>query len=136
MIDVNISSQSYTFLCSLLNGLILAFIYTVFKCIRVVFKNRKILTVFCDILYMLVFALFTCIFSIGFTNGFVRYYVVAGELMVLIIYKFTLGILVDKAFFRIFKLLHRFFVFLRKNIAIFVKKLLKANHNMLYNKIN
>ncbi len=136
MLDVSLSSQTYTFLCSLISGLILGVSYTFFKCIRTAFNNRKIPTVICDIAYMLFFAVVTCYFSIGFTDGFVRYYVVAGEIIIILIYKFTLGRLIDKLFVVIFKLIRKFSRFLRKNISGFVKKLLKATHNMLYNKVN
>lgn len=136
MLDVNLSSQSYTFLCSLLSGLILGVTYTFFKCIRTGFNNRKIPTVVCDIAYMLIFTLITYLFSIGFTDGFVRYYVVAGELIVILVYKFTLGILIDKLFVTLFKLFRKVYRFFQKNISVFAKKLLKASHNMLYNKVN
>ncbi|MBQ2687542.1 MAG: spore cortex biosynthesis protein YabQ [Clostridia bacterium] len=136
MLDINLSSQGYTFLCSLLNGLVLAFIYTIFKCIRLAFSNRKIPTIICDVLYMLLFTLFTYIFSIGFTQGRVRYYVLIGEVLAILIYKFTLGWLLDKLFARILKLFRKIYMFLQKNISVFAKKLLKACHKMLYNIVN
>lgn len=135
MLDVNLSSQTYTFLCSLIIGLILGVVYTFFKCIRLAFNNRKIPTVICDISYMLVFTLITILFSIGFTDGFVRYYVVFAEVLAVLIYKITLGLLLDKFLSLIFKLIRKFCVFFQKNITVFAKKLLKASHNMLYNKV-
>lgn len=136
MLDVNLSSQGYTFLCSLLFGLGLGVLYTFFKCIRTAFGNRKIPTVICDITYMLLFTLVTFLFSVGFTDGFVRYFAVAGELMALLVYKFTLGLVLDKLFALVFKLFRKISAFLQKNISGFAKKLLKASHKMLYNKVN
>lgn len=136
MLDVNLSSQNYIFLCSLLSGLTLGIGYTFFKCIRTAFGNRKVPTVICDITFMLVFTLVTYLFSIGFTDGFVRYYVVAGELIAFFAYKFTLGLLFDKLFVVLFKLFCKISSFLQKNISSFAKKLLKASHKMLYNKVN
>lgn len=136
MLDVNLTSQTYTLLCSLICGLILGVAYTFFKCIRTAFNNRKIPTVICDVVYMLLFTLITYFFSIGFTDGFVRYYVVIGEFIVILIYKFTLGILIDKLFAVIYKHIRKFYGFLQKNISGFIKKLLKATHKMLYNKVN
>lgn len=134
MLDVNLTSQTYTFLCSLFSGLGLGVLYTIFKCIRVAFGNRKIPTVICDITYMLLFTLITFLFSTGFTDGFVRYYVVAGELIAVLIYKFTLGLLFDKLFILSLRLFRKISAFLQKNISGFHKKLLKASHKMLYNK--
>lgn len=136
MLDLSLTSQTYTFLCSLLSGLILGVLYTIFKCIRTAFGNGRVATAICDIIYMLVFTFVTYIFSIGFTDGFVRYYVVTGEILAILTYKFTLGRLFDKLFAVLFKLFCKFSAFLQKNISGFVKKLLKASHNMLYNKVN
>lgn len=136
MLDVNLSSQGYTFLCSLLSGLILGVIYTVFKFIRYVLGNRKTPTVVCDTAYMLIFTLITYLFSIGFTDGFVRYYVVVGEIIGVFVYKFTLGLLFDKIFALLFKSFRKVYRLFQKNITVFAKKLLKASHNMLYNKVN
>lgn len=136
MIDVKLTDQTLTFLCSLLSGVILGGVYILFKCIRNTFKNRKISTAVCDILYMLVFTVITCLFSIGFTDGFVRYYVVAGEIAGFFAFRFTLGFVIYKLYELLFKLFSKNKRIFQKNISVFLKKLLKAGHKMLYNKIN
>ncbi len=136
MLDVKLSDQTFTFLCSILSGLILGVLYSVFKCMRRLFSDRRIPTVILDVLYMLVFTVVTTLFSIGFTDGFVRYFVVAGELMGLLGFKLTLGFLIDKLFMVLFKAFSKIKRIFQKNISVFLKKLLKARHKMLYNKVN
>ena len=136
MLDVNLSSQTYTFLCSLLSGLTLGALYSIFKCIRVAFHNRKIPTAVSDVIYMLFFTLITYLFSIGFTDGFVRYYIIIGEAAGVLAYKFTLGFLFDKLFLILSRFIKKIYRFFQKNISVIIKKLLKATHNMLYNKVN
>ena len=136
MLDLKLTDQTLTFLYSVLSGMLLGVIYIIFKCLRKAFKNRKLPTVVFDVTFMLVFTAVTCLFSIGFTNGFVRYYVIAGELAGFILVKLTLGIALYKLFELIFKLFSKISGIFQKNIAVFVKKLLKASHNMLYNIVN
>ncbi len=136
MLDVKLSDQTYAFLCSLLCGLCLGALYTVFKCLRKLFSNRKIPTVILDITYMLIFTAVTCLFSIGFTDGFVRYFVVAGEIGGIFAFKFTLGFVIYKLFIISFKGFSKIKRIFRKNISVILKKLLKARHKMLYNKVN
>lgn len=136
MLDVKLTDQTYTFLCSVLCGLLLGALYMVFKCLRTLFSNRKIPTVVFDVLYMLVFIAVTCLFSIGFTDGFVRYFVVAGEVAGVFVFKYTLGFLIYKLFTLAFKAFSKIKRSFQKNISVFLKKLLKARHKMLYNKVN
>lgn len=136
MLDVNLSDQTLSFLWSLLLGAALGFVYIFLKCIRKAFKNIKVITVLSDVIFMLIFAFVTCLFSIGFTQGFVRYYVVAGEVLGFLAFKFTLGIVFYKLFDIIFMSVGKIIRIFQKNIAVFLKKLLKARHNMLYNKVN
>lgn len=134
MLEVSLNSQTLAFLCSILNGLIIGVVYTFFKCIRVALKNSKAVTFVCDVCFMLFFTFVTMIFSIGFTLGFVRYFVVAGEIVGLVAYKFTLGRLFDTLFNILFRAFGKFCGAFQKNIKGFIKKLLKARHKMLYNK--
>lgn len=136
MLDVKLFDQTYTFLCSMLSGALLGALYSVFKCVRKLFSNQRITTLVLDVLYMLCFTVITCLFSIGFTDGFVRYYVVAGEIMGILIFKFTMGFIIDKLFELLFKAFSKIKRIFQKIISVFLKKLLKARHNMLYNKVN
>lgn len=136
MIDVKLIDQTWTFLCSFLSGVLLGLVYILFKCFRASFNNRRIPTVVFDVMFMLIFTIITCLFSIGFTDGFVRYYVVIGEIVGLLAFKFTLGYVFYKLFEHILKYLRKIKEIIIKNISVILKKLLKAGHKMLYNKVN
>lgn len=133
MLDVKLYDQTYTFLFSLLSGAVLGIIYTIFKCLRKAFDNRKLPTVISDVIYMLIFTAMTCLFSIGFTDGFVRFFVVIDELIGFLAIKFTVGHIFYKLFEYVFKIFSKIKVIFQKNISVFAKKLLKASHKMLYN---
>ena len=136
MLDVKLSDQTFTFLCSLLSGVLAGVFYTALKVLRKVFSDSKIVTVISDVIFMLVFTVITCLFSIGFTDGFVRYFVVAGEIAGFFFFLLTLGFIIDKLFEGLLKAVRKIKGFFQKNISVFLKKLLKARHKMLYNKVN
>lgn len=135
MTVVSLSSQSYIFLCSLLCGVGLGAVYTIFKLARGIFNHRKLPTVLLDIGYMLAVTVVTFIFSVGFTDGYVRYYTPVGELAGILMYKLTLGRIFDRLFSLLIKAFFKAYGFVQKNISVFAKKLLKASGKVLYNKI-
>lgn len=134
MLDVTVSTQVWAFLCSVLCGLVAGAVYSLFGIVRTVSDNNRIMTFLCDVLYMLIFAVITYIFSIGFTEGFVRAYTLAGELTGFLVFKFTLGALVSKSVKWLLKAFRKIICAIQKNISQFAKKLLKQSHKMLYNK--
>ena len=116
MLDVKLYDQTYTFLFSLLSGAVLGIIYTIFKCLRKAFDNRKLPTVISDVIYMLIFTAMTCLFSIGFTDGFVRFFVVIGEVIGFLAIKFTVGHIFYKLFEYVFKIFSKITLFC-KNLS-------------------
>jgi len=132
MLDTNLSYQLTTFLCSVLCGMCAGVFYTVLKCIRYVFKS-KFVTVFCDLLFMVSFALVTFVFSIGYCDGYVRYYIFFGELLGIFLFVFTVGRLVFWFFEKILAIISKCYRAIQKNLKQIAKKLLKASNNMLYN---
>ena len=133
MQKADLSTQSVCFLWSLASGVILGFLYSLFYVVRSIKPSSKTLTLITDILFMIFFAFVTLIFSIGFTDGIVRYYVVFGELAGFFVFRFTVGRLIRGITHRIFMVLSKIRGFFQKNISVFSKKLLKARDKMLYN---
>ena len=136
MLSVNISEQGVCFLCSVISGLTLGAFYTILKLLREAFGNRKASTIIFDLVFMLAFTIVTFIFSTGYTEGFVRYSVVIGEVSGIILFKITLGKLLHSLFVYILVILRKALSFARKNITKFTEKVLKARRDMLYNKEN
>lgn len=136
MLYVDLSSQSIAFVYSLLWGVGLGIIYTLFKFLRCLSGNSEKATVVFDFLYMALLTCATYILSVAFTDGLVRYYTVLGEALAFLIYKFTLGLILDKALGFVAMILRKAFEFLQKNITVFAKKLLKASCDMMYNIVN
>lgn len=132
MLDTNISYQLSTFFFSVISGVCMGAFYTVLKCIRYVFKNR-FATVVCDFIFMITFAVVTFLFSVGYCDGYVRYYVFFGELLGVFLFVFTIGRLVFLLFAATSDIIRKCCGAIQKNLKQIAKKLLKASNNMLYN---
>ena len=77
----------WSFVC----GLILGVFYAVLKFVRVYVFCSKSSVFVCDLLFMIVSAFVSVGFSIGFSRGNTRYFVIISELTAFLAVHFTLG---------------------------------------------
>ncbi len=121
------------FLFSLLWGVYIYLVYELLHFVRIVFNERKAVTLICDILFMIISAIFMFIFSLAYNFGQLRIYMLLGALISFIILKITLGRLTVVLFKKIYSI---FSIILKKIIKIFQKltnKLLKLRSFLVYN---
>ncbi|MBQ2971413.1 MAG: spore cortex biosynthesis protein YabQ [Ruminococcus sp.] len=86
-----------------------------------------------DILYFTACAFLTVLFSLPFNKGLVRYFVIFGEAVGFIVYRFTLGEISAKFYCFVIRV---FRIIIEKSLKILRKilnKLLKANRFVVYN---
>ena len=132
----NFSSQIIIFGFSVVTGLLVGVLYSIFKVFRLLMPHSKMVVVLSDFSFMLVLTIITAVFSIGFTDGYVRYFVLAGEFLGFLIWKFTLAGFFDRFFVIVFGCIRKTVYYIQKFFVGFIKKVLKASDNMLYNKEN
>lgn len=131
--EFTLSQQGVCFLWSIVCGCIIALIYDLFRLMRLLFFKGKVGTFICDFLFMVTAALVSVIFSIGFSRGNTRYFIIIGEFLGFLTYRFTLGRLSICIFGFIFS---KLFVFFRKSsdkIRKTGKKVLQVTGTVLYN---
>lgn len=92
--DFYIANQTLVFLYACAMGACLSVIYDIFRLVRITFTIGKIAVIIEDILFFLIVSACTFIFIICFTEGMIRFYVVAGELLGFILCHLTLGALI------------------------------------------
>lgn len=148
--------QLITFFYSIIFGLGLGIIYDFFRLIRRYFNCNIVADVCCDIIFMLINALLTFLFIVSFNSGIIRIYIIAGEFLGFIFYRYTIGkfsiIIILKVNYwirNLFKMINKPFVFIKNQIKKFIKlisskyfkkskkkcdKDLKSTDKMLYNK--
>lgn len=128
-----LADQTVYFLFSLLFGAVLSAIYDVIRILRFAGINKPVHIIVTDILYFVFCALLTFLYALPFNNGGVRYFVLFGEAVGFVVYRFTVG----EVNSRIYKLIIAFFSKIiektLKYTRVFLNKLLKANTFVVYN---
>ncbi|MBP0979085.1 MAG: spore cortex biosynthesis protein YabQ [Oscillospiraceae bacterium] len=150
--NIIISEQLIFFLRSILLGVILGFVFDVFKILRLLVKHNNIFVFIEDILFFCISAIFSYSFLINISYGQIRLFILIGQLIGFILYKLSVSnfvvkliVFVINLFLRtivrpiykfalcIFKVifvnLTKFFI---KNVN-FLKKLLKNRIDIVYN---
>lgn len=91
MWEISSNEQYLCFIYSMCLGAFLGLIYDFFKIDRNVFKRRKLTVVFQDILFWIISAFMFFSFSIVFSNGQIRAYLLLGSFLGFLIYRMTLS---------------------------------------------
>lgn len=161
MWEISVGNQVATLALSLCLGFLLCIIYDVLRAMHKTGFNSFLAVFITDILFWIFSALITFIFLMSRTNGEIRAYVLFGELIGFIAFRFTVSKLWFKLLCVCFKSFVRFKRFLRrktnriylklesfvirflkqtllksKNVLKSVKKLLKKVSKLLYTIIN
>ena len=131
-----VGNQAYVFLCCVLGGMIIAFIYDIFRIRRKTIKAGNLIVYFEDFIYWILVAL--VLFAVVYVSndGEIRGYLFIGALIGIILYSLLLSRIIMAIFLFITKLIYKFFrtVFI---ILLFpfkvVLKILKIPTKIIYN---
>ncbi len=129
-----LADQTVYFLCSILFGLVISALYDVFKLFRLLGFTKLWQMILSDVLYFIVSAFLTVMFSLPFNTGQVRYFVIFGMILGFFTYRFTLGTLTTSVFTFFIRVFQKIF---KKSLEILRKisnKLLKLCRKLVYNK--
>lgn len=124
--------QLYNFFVFIILGLIISFIFDIFRILRKKFKTNNFITYIEDILFWLIsgFLIITAIFK--FNDGELRAYLFIGILLGMVIYIMLFTKLVNSILLKILtpvKILLDFFTSLFKKICVFITNCLKNCKN-------
>ncbi len=93
---MTVARETIIFIFSCFLGMWIGVIFDVFRIIRIAFPCGKAVLFVEDCIFVFLASVFTFFFSVNFSNGFIRGFVILGEFLGFIIYYFTLGVLVYK----------------------------------------
>ncbi len=112
-------NQAQEFLCFLVIGIIVSFIFDIFRSKRLVFKTPDLLTYFEDIIFLLI-STFIILFGIlTFSGGTLRFYILFSFFLGIVIYSLTISKLCVIIIKSILEILYKIIYF----ILNFFKKL-------------
>ena len=89
LIGIALDLQVRIFLDSLVVGIILSFLYDIFKSVRFAFRSNKRHILIQDIMYFLISAFITFLFVLSINHGEIRFYIIAGEIIGFCVYYMT-----------------------------------------------
>ncbi len=128
-----VADQTVYFLFSLLFGVMISALYDVFRILRFCGFNRLWQIIFTDILYVFICAVLTALFAMPFNKGDVRYFVLFGEAVGFVVYRFTLGELMTPIYSFLIRLFKVIIEKSLKILGVFSNKVLKLNRFVVYN---
>ncbi len=131
--EFTLSQQGACFLWSIACGGFIALIYDAFRLLRLLFFKGKVGIFVCDFLFMVISALISVIFSIGFSRGSTRYFIITGEIIGFLAYRLTIGRLSIRLFEFIFAKIYAFLRKTAEKIRNLGKKVLQVTGAVLYN---
>lgn len=131
--EYTISDQLYSFLFSIVCGLILGVLYEALRLVRICFFYSKVALFIFDVLFMVISAFVTVLFSICYTNGCTRYSNLIGEFLAVILVRFTLGRISARIFEPLCLKTREKVLKIAVNMGKVIKKLLQVTMNILYN---
>lgn len=131
--EFSLATQTVYFLYSILFGIILSAVYDIVRVIRFMGFTKLWQIILSDVVYFFICAVLTFLFSLPFNNGSVRYFVLFGEAVGFILYRFTLGEVMAKVYCFLIRIIRRIFKKSLEILIFFSNKLLKANRFVVYN---
>ncbi len=132
--EFTLADQLLSFAFSLACGVALGLFYELLRLLRVMLGSGKVLVFCLDILFMLVLSLVSVLFSVCFSRGNTRYFIVIGELLGILTIRFSLGRLSTRFFEPFLRKILRKCRKITVNMGKLAKKLLQVTFGILYNK--
>ncbi len=126
--EKTLSEQLSIFIWSCAFGVILGIFYDIFRFIRAAGLNSKLHVYIQDIVFMCFCSLFTFLFTTAFNQGDVRFFIVLGEFLGLLLYRYTVGEVTIRLFKIALKCIKATVNFLNKQI----NKLEKIIKDVIY----
>lgn len=133
---VPVSSQAYTFLITVLGGMIVGFIYDLFRVWRKIIKTRNIMVYAQDIIFWILVSL--VVFGTLFISnaGEIRGYLLIGIILGTTIYMLTLSQYVVDFLIRAVRILVGILIYLYKIFSVPVKAIIKILYYPIFHMYN
>lgn len=116
-------SQAYIFFIFIINGIIIAFIFDLFRISRKTFKTPDFLTYIEDILFWIITCIILAYSIYTYNNGEIRFYMFIGLLIGAIIYIITISKYIIKIFVKIIDKIKHILQLLTKFVIYPIKQL-------------
>lgn len=115
-----LSQQINVFLLSILSGLIIGVVNEFFRFLRYFFLKGKYETFIIDIIFMAISAFITFIFALCFNKGYVRWFILLGEILGFLVFRYTIGLVTRKIYIILIRVINYFIRIIKRIITAIV----------------
>lgn len=126
-----VTNQAYLFLIFVLNGLLIGFLFDIFRILRISFKTKDFVTYIEDILFWIITGAIVLYSIFIFNNGEIRFFIFLGIIIGVILYITWFSTYIVKGSVEIINFIKKIFGFIFKilktpfiGIMKFIKKIL------------
>lgn len=133
-IGIALGLQVRIFLGSCVTGLILGLLYDIFKSFRYAFRSNRKYVFIQDILYFLISAFITFLFTLSVNHGDIRFYIIFGEIIGFGIYYLLFSKIFMKCSVFIIKTVKKVYMIIFKPFIIIFKKIYCSIHVFFVNR--
>ena len=131
-----LNEQFLCFVWSVACGAVIGVVYDFFRILRLLVFKSKLSSFICDFLFMIIAAFISVTFSMGFTRGNTRYFIVFGEICGVLFVRLTIGRVSIYLIDYISRKILLVFKKISDKIGKFCKKVLQVIRTILYNIID
>lgn len=85
------SEHTQLFIYSCISGAILGIVYDIFRTFRIIFPHNSLLVMIEDVLFAIIYVIFTVSFTSAFARGEFRIFYIFGNILGFTLYFFTIG---------------------------------------------
>lgn len=85
------NNQAYLFMMFIVNGVLIGFLFDIFRILRKTFKTNDIITYIEDISFWILTGLLTLYFVFYYNNGEIRFYIFLGIILGILVYILTIS---------------------------------------------
>lgn len=128
-----LSQQLFCLLWSFVCGILLGAVYDFFRFVRLYIFTGKSSVFICDFLFMVIAAFVSVAFSVAFSRGNTRYFIVFGEVCGFLLVRLTVGRISIRILGLVFCKIRKICKKSIENIRKFGKRVLQLTMSVLYN---
>lgn len=126
------NNQAYLFAIFIINGILIGFLFDVFRILRKTFKTTDFATYVQDVIFWAITGIITLAFIFYFNNGEIRFYVFLGIILGAIIYILTISKYVIKVSVRIINYIKKLISTIINIILVPIKAIWKIVNRFLF----
>lgn len=126
------NNQAYLFLIFIMNGILIGFLFDIFRIIRKTFRTTDLITYIQDIVFWIVAGIITLAFIFYYNNGEIRFYVFLGIILGVVIYILTISKYIIKVSVKIINHIKNIVSTIINIVLILLKAIMKTVNKFLF----